>query len=145
LKKILPALALLAAAALLNAQPAATLGQLKARQLKERQELQADQKRRSDQLKKTMAEDQELFQHRRKQLRQESKAALMAEKRTSKTAESKAQCKQKQAEFKRSAARERERFYHDLQAKVDFLEEVQAKETRQLEDKQRSELAHFQP
>jgi hypothetical protein len=153
-------LALLAGAAvLLNAQPVATLGQLKASQVKERQELQSDQKRRLDQLKKATAEDQELFKHRQKYKKHDFEDGLKAEKsafaaslqslpkgeRRLKKAEFKARRKQKQAEFKRSSAQEGEMFYHDLQAKWDFLKEVQGKETCQLEEKQRSELEHFQP
>jgi len=160
LKKVLSALALLSGAAvLLRAQPAATLDQLKARQAKARQELQADQRLRTDQLKKTTAEDQELFKRRRKEQKRDFEAELKKDKgafevslqglpkyeRRLKTAESKARRKQKQAEFKRSLVREGERFYHDLQAKWDFLKEVQGNEIRQLDDKQRSELAHFQP
>ena len=70
---------------------------------------------------------------------------LPKDERKRKKAEFKAQCKQKQAEFKRSAAQDRERSSHDVQAKWDFLREVQANETRQLAEKQRSELEHFQP
>ena len=150
-------LGLLASAA--QAQPAATLDQLKARQAKERQELQAGQKLSKDQLRKTTAEDQQLFKHRQKLRKGDFKEELEKDKdafaaslqglpkdeRKLKKAESKARLKQKQAEFKRSLAQEGERFYHDLQAKWDFLKEVQGKETRQLEEKQRSELEHFQP
>ena len=160
MKKVLPILALLAgAAAPLSAQPIATLDQLNARQVKERRELLTDQKRRSEQLKKTTAGDQELFKHRQKEKALAFEAELKAEKavfaaslqglpkdeRKRKKAEFKAQCKQKQAEFKRSAAQDRERSSHDVQAKWDFLREVQANETRQLAEKQRSELEHFQP
>lgn len=145
MKKVLSVLALLAAAATLSAQPAATLGQLKARQIKERQELQTDQKRRCDQLKRAVSEDRDSFQHRQKLLRQEFEAALKEDERGRKKSEFQAQRKQKRTEFKRRVMRERERFTSDVQARWDFLNQVQAKETRQLDEKQRSELAHFQP
>jgi len=159
MKILLAAALLIGASPPLHAQPAATLGHLKARQLKERQELRTDQKRRADLLKRTMAEDQGLFNRRQKQRQKEFEAARKDEKsalsaslrglpqdeRRRRGVEFKAKSKREQADFRRDAAQERGRFCHDLRTKKDYLKEVQVQETRQLEDKQRSELANFQP
>ena len=157
LKKVFSPLALMVGAAvLLSAQPAATLDQLRAHQLKERQELRTDQTRRFDQLRRNTTEDQELFKHRRKERKRDFDAALKVEQsafdaslqglskdeRQRKKTEFKAQRKQKQAEFKRSLAQEGERFYYDLQAQWDFLKGVQGKEVLQLDEKQRGEREH---
>lgn len=150
---------LLAAVIPIQAASSPGIDQLKARQLVERRGLEASQKEKAALLRQSVKSDTDDFKRLQKEKRRVFDSTLNEEKRVydqslrgldkpgrdQKRSDYEAHRKEEWSDFKQQRIMDRGEFYAQQRDRADFLEKVQREERRQLDEKQRLELANFKP